>query len=412
MKLDWLIVGGGIQGVHLAVRLLGEAGVEELRIVDPGQRLLECWRTCTATTGMTHLRSSSVHHLDICPWSLRDLGGDRRNCDPQLFAAPFDRPQLKLFNRHCDRVTEAYGLHERHIRARVEACSVDEDGVRARLSTGATVKANHMLLALGGGERVRWPHWAPQDEARVDHVFTPGFDGWPRLEETVAVIGGGTSAVQVGLRLLRGGHRVHLVSRHAPREHQFDWAPGWLGPKIMAQFTADRDMQRRRALMKAGRYVGSIAPDVHASLKQALTGERLCLHRTEIDELRAHDDHLELRLSRGKTLRVDRVLLATGFQSSRPGGAFIDDLIVSASLPVAPCGYPIVDTHLRWHPRVWVTGALAELELGLVARNIAGARRAATRIVSAVTGKAPAPHVALCSPEPAGTREVNAARRS
>ena len=37
VELDWLIVGGGIHGVHLAVKLLAEGGVSasRLRIVDP-----------------------------------------------------------------------------------------------------------------------------------------------------------------------------------------------------------------------------------------------------------------------------------------------------------------------------------------------------------------------------------------
>ena len=39
MALDWLIIGGGIHGMHIAARLLGESGVapERLRIVDPGK---------------------------------------------------------------------------------------------------------------------------------------------------------------------------------------------------------------------------------------------------------------------------------------------------------------------------------------------------------------------------------------
>ena len=43
--LDWLIIGSGIHGVHIAARLLGESGVapERLRIVDPGDRLLAHW---------------------------------------------------------------------------------------------------------------------------------------------------------------------------------------------------------------------------------------------------------------------------------------------------------------------------------------------------------------------------------
>ena len=61
----------------------------------------------------------------------------------------------------------------------------------------------------------------------------------------------------------------------------------------------------------------------------------------------------------------------------------VEDLIASASLPCAECGFPIVDSKLRWHPRVFVSGALAELELGPVSRNIAGARWAADRIINA-----------------------------
>ena len=60
-----------------------------------------------------------------------------------------------------------------------------------------------------------------------------------------------------------------------------------------------------------------------------------------------------------------------------------DQLVESASLPCASCGYPVVDKALRWHPRVYVSGPLAELELGPSSRNISGARRAAERLVAA-----------------------------
>jgi len=123
VNLDWLIIGGGIHGVHIAARLLGEAGVDadRLRIVDPGEQLLERWRTCTATTGMTHLRSPSVHHLDLDPWSLQRFAGNRRNRKPGLFAPPYDRPNLALFNAHCDQVIETFGLADLHVMARTIA---------------------------------------------------------------------------------------------------------------------------------------------------------------------------------------------------------------------------------------------------------------------------------------------------
>lgn len=39
---------------------------------------------------------------------------------------------------------------------------------------------------------------------------------------------------------------------------------------------------------------------------------------------------------------------------------------------------------LEWCPHLYVTGPLAELEIGPIARNISGARQAAERIVQSI----------------------------
>jgi hypothetical protein len=81
-----------------------------------------------------------------------------------------------------------------------------------------------------------------------------------------------------------------------------------------------------------------------------------------------------------ETIEADLVVLATGFESARPGGVWLDEVIAALNLPTAECGYPIVDRTLCWGPGLYVTGPLAELEIGPVARNIIGARLAAERI--------------------------------
>jgi len=386
MNLDWLIIGGGIHGVHLAARLIGDAGVEpeSLRIVDPGDRLLARWNTCTTTIGMTYLRSPSVHHLDVDAWSLRRYANRYKSLKSGLFAPPNDRPALALFNAHCDRVVKTFGLSGLHVRDRASRCSVDRDGVGVRLSSGREVQAHNVVLAIGATEQVEWPDWAAREDAWSHHVFEPGFDGWPATTETVVVIGGGISAAQVTLRLLAEGHRVHLVSRHALRQHQFDSDPGWLGPKFMTGFRRERNFDRRRALITEARHRGSVPPDIRRALQRAIDRELLQWHEGEVEGPVSRDDGRGLRLSTGAILAADRVLLATGFASDRPGGSMVETLVASASLPCARCGYPIVDSALRWHPRVHVSGPLAELELGPVSRNIAGARMAGDRLVDAV----------------------------
>jgi cation diffusion facilitator CzcD-associated flavoprotein CzcO len=274
-------------------------------------------------------------------------------------------------------------LGELHLRARATTCSVECDGVTVQLSTGSEVAAHNVVLAIGAGEQPEWPEWAPRGDARVQHVFEQGFNGWPSVKETVAVVGGGISAGQVALRLLDEGHQVHLVSRHALRQHQFDSDPGWLGPKFMAGFNRERDVDRRRALIAEARHLGSVPPDVRRTLLGAIARDQLLWHEGEVERVDLGCADLAMGLTTGAVLDVQRVLLATGFASHRPGGALVDQLVTSASLPCADCGYPIVDTDLRWHPRIHVSGPLAELELGPTARNIAGALRAGRRIVEA-----------------------------
>ena len=90
MTLEWVIVGGGLQGVHLAARLLDDGGVglDQLAVVDPGERLLEQWRARVAVTGMRFLRSPSMHHLDSAPYSLQAFAAQQRGHRRAMFTTP------------------------------------------------------------------------------------------------------------------------------------------------------------------------------------------------------------------------------------------------------------------------------------------------------------------------------------
>ena len=79
-------------------------------------------------------------------------------------------------------------------------------------------------------------------------------------------------------------------------------------------------------------------------------------------------------------LNANLVVLATGFERSRPGGEWLDRTVRDFALSCHECGYPIVDRSLCGYPGLYVVGLLAELELGPVARTIIGARHAASRV--------------------------------
>ena len=208
------------------------------------------------------------------------------------------------------------------------------------------------------------------------------------VENGVVLVGGGISSAQAAVGLIAQGARVTILAPHAPREHQFDSDPGWLGPKYTDRFHREPDPDQRRAVISKARHRGSIPPNMARSIRRAIARDRIQWHEEEVKGFETHGAGLKATVGADTVLEVDRVLLATGFATRRPGGSMVDGLIESASLPCARCGYPIVDASLRWHPGIYVSGPLAELELGPVSRNIAGARRAGDRLVAAALSTA------------------------
>ena len=401
MILDWLIVGGGPHGVHVAASLIAEAGVspESLAILDDEQELLARWRRCTRNSGMRYLRSPAVHHLDPSTRSLQQFAKSSPGRQVKKpFTRPYSRPSLKLFDLHCDQVIERFGLEDLHIRGRANNLDLSDEHIRVGFAESAAnaasgeLEAQNVVLALGAPQDPHWPEWAShiasearrvQESAVVNHIFDPGLEhvDAPK-DETIAVVGAGISGVQVAIQLAHEGRRVVLLSRHPIRVHQFDSDPGWQGPKFMTGYSRLTDQSERRVRIQKARHTGSIPPDIHAALRCALASETMeLLENTEVQSAGFSEGRVSLDLG-NEQLVVDRVLLATGFQTDRPGAHWLDQAIQTHNLPCAKCGYPIVDQGLRWHPHLFVSGSLAELEIGPVSRNLSGAQRAAERIVA------------------------------
>ena len=393
--LAWLIIGGGIHGAHLAYLLTTAKGMarEELRVLDPHPEPLARWNRLTANTGMAYLRSPAVHNLGLTADALDKFAASSAGWAYRTYREPYSRPGYDLFQAHAQQICREADLAALWLQGSAQRLIKRRNGWQVETTAGA-LTAQRVLLAVGRTE-LNWPAWATalreqHPTAPLHHTFEEQFTlaALPPAPHTV-VIGGGSTAAQVACTLAERvvptngsvTRRVTLLLRHPIRLAHFDSEPCWNGPKCLTQFHDTTDYAARRAQIASGRHRGSIPPDVARRLDHHCTSGALHRHDGEVQraEVTTHG-MIGLTLGTGDSLVADRVLLATGFVQSRPGGPLVEQAIADYGLPCAPCGYPIVDKQLCWRDGLYVTGPLAELELGATAPNIRGARLAGERL--------------------------------
>jgi glycine/D-amino acid oxidase-like deaminating enzyme len=386
--LEWLIIGGGIHGTYLSLFLTQRKGIraEHVRVLDPYPQPLALWQQFTANTGMRYLRSSHAHNLHFDPFSLISFTRTRAGQPLADFIEPYGRPSLPLFNAHSQLLIERYHLDALRITGRAQGLTRQADGWRVETESGS-LHAKNVILAFGNTERPSWPQWAKEAHeagANIHHLFDPAYSRTSPRGETV-IVGGGITAVQVATALsLEAPGMVTLLMRHQPRVFQFDSDLGWITHQYLDGFHQESDYSRRREMIRAARHRGSMPADVARDLEQATQHGLLDVRIDEVTQVRqadtAQSKPMTLELSSGENIPADHIVLATGFETSRPGGEWLDAAINQYGLPVATDGYPIVDQRLCWSPGLFVCGSLAELEIGPVARNFIGVKLAAERI--------------------------------
>ncbi len=388
---EWLIVGGGIHGTYLANLLLDQPGLpaENIDIIDPHDHLLEAWDRMTANCGMRYLRSPATHHIDLPILSIYQFAKTPAGRSFAGFIPPYNRPALGLFREHSRHVIARSHLDERHIQGR--GLALHRDGPAYVVETTAgDLRTRRVLLAIGMSEQPCWPAWAQdlrRQGASVTHVFDPDFkrDAVAPAGATL-VVGGGITAVQTALALAAVPEAdVTLVARRPLQESQFDFNPCWIGPKCLRRFYQE-DYAARRATIDEVRLPGSLPGEVMQEFQAALDPSHLTFRQAAIQKASYDRDTIRLQTDEGPLI-ARRIVLATGFRQERPGGRFVDRLIQDFDLPCNPCGYPIVGPDLQWGPNIFVTGPLAELQVGPCARNIVGARNAGRMLLAGLEQK-------------------------
>ncbi len=103
------IIGGGIHGMSIAIRLLREVptAANRLAIIDRHPLPLTQWRRKTERQGMTFLRSPAVHHITPNPLGIVEYAERHNRTDE--FAPPYEQPSTQLFWDFCTDTLSSVG---------------------------------------------------------------------------------------------------------------------------------------------------------------------------------------------------------------------------------------------------------------------------------------------------------------
>ncbi|MXV83464.1 lysine N(6)-hydroxylase/L-ornithine N(5)-oxygenase family protein [Candidatus Poribacteria bacterium] len=389
------IIGGGIHGVSIAIRLLRDmpAAAKHLAVVDRHPHPLTQWRSKTERQGMTFLRSPAVHH--ITPDALGIVEYAERHNRTNALAPPYSQPSTQLFWDFCKSALAELREHRVYYQSDVAKLRWDKGAGRfpfRLISTNSEgFRSGCVVLAIGSDDCVYVPpefvQWQRRYPDQILHASQFSVDCEDKRDDKgnrIVIVGGGLTAGTLAKSLGERGHNVALIARKGLKTEQFDFPPVWLGPKALAEFASEIDFQRRYETIQQNRGEGSITPDIMAAL----------LNTSKVDiypETRIHNITTEKEGPSTRRLRVEttcsvmtdvsRVILATGYRFDLRRYGFLTELLAQHHIPLV-CGLPQLDTDLQLHPieNLFGSGTIAQLQIGPASGNIAGANLAYERL--------------------------------
>lgn len=266
---EWVIIGGGIQGVTLAVFMLktGKTTVDKLAIIDRNNEPIANWKRNTKVISMPYLRSPSVHHLDVDPFSLQSFAKKGPYHQSTDFYGKYKRPSLEMFNNHCDHLVNDLMIKESWVQGEVQKVLKISEGWQVQLKNDRKIKGKKLVLAIGINEQPNIPDWAmdlsKQSPGSVYYIFDEMIPKFEKMKLPITIVGGGITSIHLALKLSElYPNQVTLLKRHPFRIHDFDSNPGWLGPKLQNAFRNEESYVKRRKAIVGARHRGSIPRDL------------------------------------------------------------------------------------------------------------------------------------------------------
>ncbi|MFB2838862.1 FAD/NAD(P)-binding protein [Floridanema evergladense] len=391
-NIDIAIIGGGPHALTLATHLLQKRKTMRGRfwVFDPSGTWMSRWNEQFSALEIPHLRSPAVHHPDPNPHGLR---GFAENRSPELFP-PYDLPGTQLFRDFCENVVQRWQLQNQIISAKVMRLEPPKPSINRRfhlhLENGKVITARRVVSAMGNhvSQLPEWvkqipPNYPPERLCHSSQVKLPGLN---LAGERILIIGGGLTSGHLAVGAIAGHAKVSLMSRRCLYEKLFDADPGWLGPKYLKGFFAEKSWEQRWYLIQQARNGGSLTPAIMTYLRRVSHEGKLTFHeQCQVTAAQWQGENWQVHCDDGTTQEFDRIWLATGNTLNVTTNPLLAEVLEHYPVPIVK-GLPVLNSCLSWQGcELFLMGGLAALQVGPTARNLSGARMACDRIVPALT---------------------------
>ncbi len=394
----YAIIGGGLQGTHIANKLLSDTNLEhnDVAVFDP-QGYGKVFDNRTSYCNTETLRSPTVHHVGEDPFDLESYAKSEGRAS-ELVSEKNNpsRPTTSLFMDHLDYIVDSKNLDECLVHEYVENIKMRKQPILE--TEKRSYKAENVLLSIGLGE-INYPNFAEElpDEANIEHVFEPDFEPENVTDYSgeAIVVGGSITAGQISDYLSRNNEeKVTMLTRSPIHLESVEADPTWMNTRKIGRQLYDLEPEERHRKIQEERYDGSMPSYVWEDVEDCLKNNDLDIIHDEVDSVKHDNKSVTLETKKGRSFEEAYVVLATGFQSiyNHP---FVRKTAENLELDSTEnLNIPIInDENLRWKKKdgqdseVQIAGKLAETSLGPFAGNITGARDAANRITGSYQRK-------------------------
>lgn len=284
----------------------------------------------------------------------------------------------------------------------VESVTRDGSHFAVTLTDGRVVVCNAVVVATGLRNFAHVPAlYSRLPAGLMSHSFE--HSSFERFAgKSVAVVGGGQSAVEYSALLNEAGASVHLIARRPIRwlepdtDHLRTWvdqlwapragiAPGWINWAIeYFPYLFHHLPQSRKDWFTSTNY----GPAANDWLRDRIFG-KVDLHEQQTVEALAPTvgGRVALTLSDREQLTVDHVLVATGYQVRSSQMSILSSALRAAIRTEAEA--PVLN---RWFetsvPGLYVLGLASVRSFGPLYRFVVGAKAAAPRVATAIARRA------------------------